>query len=317
VPLRVVYFGTPGFAVAPLEALAGSQQRIAAVYTQPDRPAGRGRHARPSAVKTRALELSLELRQPADLKGPQAAAEFAALAPDVAIVAAYGLLLPQAMLDVPRFGCLNIHASLLPRWRGAAPVQRAILAGDQQTGVAIMRMEAGLDTGPLYAVERTAIGATETATELGARLAAIGARLLLEVLGAVEAGRAQAVPQAREGATYAHKLDKREAPIDWTRDAPAIDRQVRALQPWPVAETTWRGAQLKVHAARAIAGPSAGPPGVVVAAGREAVTVATGDGGLELLRVQLPGRGVVTAGEFIAAESRRGALLGARLGGVP
>ncbi|HUO80920.1 MAG TPA: methionyl-tRNA formyltransferase [Steroidobacteraceae bacterium] len=316
-PLAVVYAGTPEFAVPALEAIVAAGHRVAAVYTQPDRPAGRGRALAASPVKRRALELGLALRQPATLADPAEIAALRALAPDVVAVAAYGLLLPPAALAVPRLGCLNIHASLLPRWRGAAPIQRALLAGDAETGVSIMRMEAGLDTGPVYATERLPIGPRDTAGELGARLAALGARALVETLAALEHGAPAAVPQPAEGVSYARKLDKREAPLDWTQPAAALERQVRAFVPWPVAETRWRGAPLRVHAALAVAGAAGAAPGTVVAADAAGLEVATGDGRLRLTQVQVAGRRVVAAAEFARGEARHGPLLGERLGGAP
>jgi methionyl-tRNA formyltransferase len=316
VPLAVVYAGTPEFAVPALEALVAAGHRLLAVYTQPDRPAGRGRALSPPPVKRRALELGLAVRQPATLADPAAAA-LAALAPDVVVVAAYGLLLPPAVLAVPRLGCINIHASLLPRWRGAAPVQRALLAGDAVTGVSIMRMEAGLDTGPVYATERLAIGPRDTAADLTTRLAVVGARALVATLAALEHGAPVATAQAAEGVCYARKLDKAEAAIDWSRDAAALDRQVRAFLPWPVAETRFRGAQLRIHAAEPAAGAADAAPGTVLAAGAAGIEVATGAGRLRLLRLQRAGRGVVSAGEFAASEARHGPLAGERLGGAP
>jgi methionyl-tRNA formyltransferase len=314
VPLTVVYAGTPEFAVPALEAIVAAGHRVGAVYTQPDRPAGRGRALAAPPVKRRALELGLPVSQPATLRDPAAVAALAALAPDVIAVAAYGLLLPAEVLAIPRLGCVNIHASLLPRWRGAAPVQRALLAGDTVTGVSIMRMAAGLDTGPVYLVERVPIGPRDTAQRLTAELAEVGARALVAALDALEHDRAEAVPQPTEGATYAPKLTKHEALIDWTQSADAIDRQVRAFMPWPVAETRLRGAPLRVHAAEPVAAEAGAPPGTVVSAGPAGIEVATGAGRLRLLRVQLAGRNVVAAGEIARSEARRGPLLGERLG---
>jgi methionyl-tRNA formyltransferase len=314
VPLAVVYAGTPEFAVPALEAIVAAGHRILAVYTQPDRPAGRGRELTAPPVKRRALELGLAVRQPATLRDAAVIAALAALAPDVVVVAAYGLLLPPEALSVPRLGCLNIHASLLPRWRGAAPIQRALLAGDEVTGISIMRMEAGLDTGPVYAVERVPIGPRDTALVLTERLAAIGAHALVATLAALEQNPQVPVPQPAVGATYARKLDKKEAALDWTQGALALDRQVRAFVPWPIAETRCRGAQLRVHEAEPAAGAAGAAPGTIVVAGTAGVEVATGEGRLRLLRVQQAGRNVVAAAEFAASEARRGPLLGERLG---
>jgi methionyl-tRNA formyltransferase len=314
VPLAVVYAGTPEFAVPALEAIVAAGHLVRAVYTQPDRPAGRGRELSPPPVKRRALALGLLVEQPATLRDPAVLARLAALAPDVIVVAAYGLLLPPEALALPRFGCVNIHASLLPRWRGAAPIQRALLEGDAATGVSIMRMEAGLDTGPVYAVERVPIGPRDTAPLLTARLAEIGARTLVATLERLERDRLVPVPQPADGVTYARKLGKREAAIDWTRTDAALDRQVRALLPWPVAETRWRGAQLRVHAAEPAGGAAGGAPGTVVAAGADGLDVATGAGRLRLVRVQLAGRNVVAAAEFARGEARHGPVVGERLG---
>ncbi|MBS0376715.1 MAG: methionyl-tRNA formyltransferase [Proteobacteria bacterium] len=317
VPLSVVYAGTPEFAVPALEALVAAGHRVAAVYTQPDRPAGRGRALAASPVKRRALELGLEVRQPATLKDPEVVAALAALAPEAIAVAAYGLLLPPAVLAIPRLGCLNIHASLLPRWRGAAPVQRALLAGDAETGVAIMRMEEGLDTGAVYATERTAIEAADTTASLTARLATLGAAALVATLARLEAGPLVPAPQPADGVRYAPKLEKREARLDWDAPATALARAVRAFVPWPVAETSFRGAQLRIHEAQAIEAPAGAPAGTIVAAGAAGIEVATGAGRLRLLAVQAPGRGVVAAAAFAAAEARRGPLVGERLGLAP
>jgi methionyl-tRNA formyltransferase len=310
VAFTVVYAGTPEFAVPSLEALAATFT-VRAVLSQPDRPAGRGRALSPSPVKRRAQALGLQVLQPASLRDPAALEALVALAPDVLVVVAYGLLLPPAVLAVPRLGCINVHASLLPRWRGAAPIQRAILAGDEETGVAIMRMDPGLDTGPVYAVRRVPIGARDTTPTLAQRLAVEGADLLVATLAAVEGGRALAAPQASDGASYADKLEKSEAPLNWHFDAAELDRRIRAFVPWPMAETRWRGNPLKVHAAEPlepVAAPGA-PPGTIVAAGAAGIDVATGAGVLRLTRVQRPGRKVVEAAEFARGAT---ALAGAR-----
>ncbi len=313
-PLRIVYAGTPEFAVPALEAIVAAGHRVAAVYTQPDRPAGRGRALTPSPVKRAALEAGIPVLQPATLKDLEAVATLTAFAPDVMVVAAYGLLLPPSILAVPQLGCVNIHGSLLPRWRGAAPVQRAVLAGDPATGTAIMRMAAGLDTGPVYASATLPIGPHDTAATLSRALAAQGARLLLEVLAQLEAGTARAVPQPAEGVTYAHKLDKREARLDWAEDAALLDRRVRAFQPWPVAETVWRGAQVRIHETEPLSLPTDAAPGSIVAVGTAGVDVATGAGLLRLVRLQLAGRNVVTAAEFARNEARHGPLTGQTFG---
>ena len=299
--------------MSALEAIVAARYPVAAVYTQPDRPAGRGRTLTASPVKRCALALGLPVLQPVTLKDRDAAATLAAFLPEVMVVAAYGLLLPPAVLAVPRLGCLNIHASLLPRWRGAAPVQRAILAGDATTGTSIMRMEAGLDTGPVYATETLPIGPRDTAAMLTAALARQGAGALLALLERLAAGltaRAQAV----EGVTYARKLEKAEARIDWGRPAQELDRQVRAFQPWPVAETRWQGAQLRIHEAEPRRAGANAAPGTILTATADGIEVATGEGVLVLTRLQLAGRNVVSARDFIQSETRRGPLAGCILG---
>jgi methionyl-tRNA formyltransferase len=255
------------------------------------------------------------VHQPLRLSDPEAVTDLAAYAPDIMVVAAYGLLLPPAMLNVPRLGCLNIHASLLPRWRGAAPVQRALLAGDTETGVALMQMEAGLDVGPVYYSARCAIAADDTTAQLTDRLARLGADALVAALPKIASGELVAQPQATAGVLYAHKVTKAEARIDWSRSASELLRAVRAYQPWPVAETLWRGAQLRVHAAEAVDIVAGGSPGTILAAGASGLDVATGKGILRLLRIQMAGRGIVSGREFIQSESRHGAVIGETLGG--
>ena len=307
---RIVFAGTPEFSVPALDALHAAGHAIAAVYTQPDRPAGRGRTLTASPVKRRALELGLPVEQPGSFKEAGAVAQLAGHAADLMVVVAYGLILPQAVLDVPRLGCLNIHASLLPRWRGAAPIQRAILAGDTRTGVTIMKMDAGLDTGPMLLERPVGIGADETAGQLHDRLSTVGAEAVVTAIDEWLAGRIVPAPQPAEGATYAAKIRKEEATIDWTQPAAAIVRQVRAFNPWPVAETRWQGQQLRIWEARALeAAPDAAPGEVIGAAGGR-LTVATGGGSLLVERLQLAGRGVLSAAEFLNANK----LLGARLG---
>jgi methionyl-tRNA formyltransferase len=309
--LAVVFAGTPAFALPSLEAIAASRHRVVSVFTQPDRPSGRGRALAAGPVKARALELGLAVHQPATLKDAAAEAVIAALAPDVMVVVAYGLLLPPAVLGLPRLGCLNVHASLLPRWRGAAPVARAIEAGDAETGVCIMRMEAGLDTGPVMLSRTTEIGARETAGELEARLAAEGGRAIVEALDLLAAGRAAFEPQDDARATWAAKLTKAEARLDWREPAAHLARRVRALHPWPVAETTLDGAQLRIHEAETGTGAGRGEvPGTVLRADAGGIAVLTGEGELRLLRVQLPGRRVVAAAELAHARPLAGKVLG-------
>jgi methionyl-tRNA formyltransferase len=251
--LRIVFSGTPIFASNALLALFSRRFDVVAVYTQPDRPAGRGMKLTPSPVKTLALEHHIPVLQPASLKSADAQAELAALKPDLMIVAAYGLILPQAVLDIPRLGCLNIHASLLPRWRGAAPIHRAILAGDTESGVCIMRMEAGLDTGPVLLEKRTPIAADETTGSLHDRLAALGAEAIVEIVERLAAGEKIAEStQPADGVTYASKIIPEEAKIDWRAEAKLIDRQVRAFNPSPGAWTTWQGEKLKIWRARVL-----------------------------------------------------------------
>jgi methionyl-tRNA formyltransferase len=300
-PLRVVFAGTPEFSVPALDALHAAGHRIVAVYTQPDRPAGRGRAVAPSPVRRRAAELGLVVEQPVSLKALEARQRLAGHAPDVMVVVAYGLILPQAVLDVPRLGCINIHASLLPRWRGAAPIQRAILAGDERTGISIMLMDAGLDTGPELLRRELPIGPRETAGELHDRLAQAGAAAVVEALDGYAAGRLAPCPQSTQGVTYAAKLRKDEARIDWTQSATAIDHQVRAFVPWPVAETLWHGEQVRIWSAQPAAEHTAAAPGTVLADTPGRIVVACGTGALELLSLQFPGRKPLPAREVLNA----------------
>jgi methionyl-tRNA formyltransferase len=306
--LRVAFAGTPEFAVPSLQALSRSGHSIVGVLTQPDRPAGRGRQLNASAVKRAALELGLAVEQPAALDEPARAA-LAAWQPQVLVVVAYGLLLPRPVLDLPPAGCINVHASLLPRWRGAAPVERALLAGDRETGVSIMRMEAGLDTGPLYATQSISIRDDDTAGQLRERLATLGARALVEVLGQVAAGTARAQPQDPARATYARRLEKSEARIDWRLTAEEIERQVRAFNPWPVAETQWRGKQLRVWAAHVVEREVPAQPGAVITSPATPLAVACGSNALGLDVVQLAGGKAMPVPAFLRAHDLAGAVL--------
>ncbi|MAU43981.1 MAG: methionyl-tRNA formyltransferase [Yangia sp.] len=303
--MRVIFMGTPDFSVPVLEALVAAGHEIAAVYCQPPRPAGRGKKDRPTPVHARAEALGLEVRHPERLRSAEEQERFAALGADVAVVVAYGLILPQPVLDAPKHGCLNIHASLLPRWRGAAPIHRAILSGDAETGVCIMQMEAGLDTGPGLLREATEIGAQETTGELHDRLSAMGARLITEALDRLD-GLAPEV-QPEDGVTYAQKIDKAEAAVDWSRPATEISRQIRGLAPFPGAWTTLGGERIKLLGARVVAGQ--GAPGTALDDG---FTIACGEGAVQVTRAQRAGKGAQEAETFLRGMAiPRGTVLGA------
>ncbi len=303
--MKLGFAGTSDFAVPALERLA-AQHRISAVFTQPDRPAGRGRAMHPSPVKRRALELGLTVLQPASFRTPDALALLRTAQVDVLVVVAYGLILPVDVLELPKWGCINIHASLLPRWRGAAPIQRALLSGDSVTGVTIMRMEAGLDTGPMLASRAVRIEARDNAKTLHDELAAMGAALIAESLQDLAAGAVREVAQPLEGVTYAAKIHKTEAPIHWDRHAEDISRQVRAFNPWPMAETRFKGVQLRIWDAEPIESPSLGgaalPSGSVLTASREGIDVVCGSGVLRVLKLQLAGRKPLPAEEFLRGQ---------------
>ena len=285
--MRIVFAGTPEFAAQHLAALLAAGLPVVAVYTQPDRPAGRGHKLMPSAVKQLALQHGIAVYQPQSLRDPQAQAELAALKADLLVVVAYGLILPQAVLDIPRLGCINSHASLLPRWRGAAPIQRAIEAGDQQSGVTVMRMEAGLDTGPMLLKVSTPISATDTGGSLHDRLAELGSAAVVEAVSQLAAGQLPGEAQDDSLATYAHKLNKDEARLDWSRPAVELERLIRAFNPWPLCHSSLNGEPLKVHAAQL--GDGHGQPGSILAADKNGLSVACGPGALRLTRLQLPG----------------------------
>ncbi len=297
--MRVALAGTPEFALPALEALLKCHD-VVGVLTQPDRPSGRGRILRASPVKTLAEARHLPLLQPASLREEAPQAALAAWKPEVLVVVAYGLILPPAVLAFPRLGCLNIHASLLPRWRGAAPVQRAILAGDTATGVTIMQMDAGLDTGPILLQRKVAIGPDDTGGSLAATLARLGAGALLEALEGLAAGTLAAQPQPQEGATYAARIDKAEARIDWSRDAASIERQVRAFDPWPIAETLLEGERLRIHSAANVplTSDKSAQSGTIVSVRDGIMLVQCGQGLLGVREVQKPGGRVLAVSEF-------------------
>ena len=290
--MRIVFMGTPEFSVPVLDALVEAGHEIAAVYCQPPRPAGRGKKERPTPVHARAEAFGLEVRYPVSLKGEEAQAEFAALGADVAVVVAYGLILPQAVLDAPKKGCLNIHASLLPRWRGAAPIHRAIMAGDAETGVCIMQMEAGLDTGPVLLRKATEIGAEETTAQLHDRLSEMGAAAIVEALARLDELAPEVQPE--EGVTYAAKIDKAEAQVDWSAPALEVDRKIRGLSPFPGAWCEIEGQRVKLLASRLAEG--SGVAGEVL---DDALTVACGEGAVQLLRLQRAGKGAQDADVFL------------------
>lgn len=307
--MRIVFAGTPEFAVPPLKALLASDHEICAVYTQPDRPSGRGRKLMASPVKQVALQAGLPVFQPETLKTAEAQETLRALQAELMIVVAYGLLLPKAVIDIPPRGVINIHASLLPRWRGAAPIQRAVLAGDAETGVTLMFIEPRLDAGPMLLKKSCPVARGETAGEVQDRLAVLGAEALMETLPELESGRIQAEIQDESLVTHAAKIDKAEASIDWSRPALELERQVLAFNPWPVAETSYQGQNLRIWRAEALDQDSALEPGCVLN-GKDTLDVATGRGVLRLLELQLPGGKRITARDFRNAHAEPGIRLG-------
>lgn len=307
--MRIVFAGTPEFAVSSLRA-AARHHEVVAVYTQPDRPAGRGRGLAPSPVKLEAVARGIPVYQPESLKDAAAQQQLRDLQPDLMVVVAYGLILPKAVLAIPTHGCWNVHASLLPRWRGAAPIQRAIQAGDAKTGVCLMQMEAGLDTGPVLLHQELPIAATDTGGQLHDKLAELGAQVLSDGLGLLRAGiKPIARPQPEQGVTYAHKLDKVEAKLDWAQDAGALARTVRAFNPWPIAEATLAGERVRIHGAVALEADHGQAPGTVLAASRDGIDIACGQGALRLRVLQREGGKAITAADYLNA--RRDLRVGA------
>ena len=317
--LKVVFAGTPDFAQVTLAALLESDHKVIGVYTQPDRPAGRGRKVAASPVKQLALEHDIPVYQPASLKGDEEQQQLKALKPDVMVVVAYGLLLPKAVLDIPRYGCLNVHASLLPRWRGAAPIHRAILAGDEETGVTIMQMDEGLDTGDMLMRIPTPILKEDTCEALHDRLADLGAEALILTLTELQLERCQPEAQDDALANYASKIDKGEALMDWGQSAFELWNKVRAFNPWPVAQTTWYGRNtvgetLRIWSAsiveEATEGLSHSQPGTVIYESKAGIDVVTGDGLLRVTELQLPGKRAMSSQDFLNAHSMLGQVLG-------
>ncbi|HHA2976632.1 methionyl-tRNA formyltransferase [Stenotrophomonas geniculata] len=307
--MRIVFAGTPEFAVSSLRA-AARHHEVVAVYTQPDRPAGRGRGLAPSPVKLEAVARGIPVYQPESLKDEAAQQQLRDLQPDLMVVVAYGLILPKAVLAIPTHGCWNVHASLLPRWRGAAPIQRAIQAGDAKTGVCLMQMEAGLDTGPVLLHQELPIAATDTGGQLHDKLAELGAQVLSDGLGLLRAGiKPVARPQPEQGVTYAHKLDKAEARLDWALDAGALARTVRAFNPWPIAEASLAGERVRIHGAVALDLAHGQAPGTVLAASRDGIDIACGQGALRLRVLQREGGKAITAADYLNA--RRDLRVGA------
>ncbi|MEZ5317064.1 MAG: methionyl-tRNA formyltransferase [Vicinamibacterales bacterium] len=296
--MRILFFGTPAFAVPTLAALAASAHDVVGVVTQPDRPRGRGHRVVPGAVKAWAVGHGLHVLQPDRLKAPETLAALAALEPDLGVVAAYGRLLPQVLLDLPRLGLINVHASLLPRWRGAAPVHRAILAGDATTGVTIMRVVLALDAGPMLARAETPIDPAETSGELEARLAEIGARQAVAVVDRLASGPVAGTPQDEAGVTYAHRLERADGRLDFARSAREVHDAIRGLQPWPQAAATFRGRRVLLRRSAPDPRDTDATPGTVIAAAPTGIVVATGRGAVRLIELQMEGRAPVDAGAF-------------------
>ncbi len=300
--MRIVFAGTPEFAVPPLQALLQSQHNICGVYTQPDRPAGRGRKLTPGPVKSVALEAGLPVFQPESFKCAESQAVLRDLRPDLIIVVAYGLILPESVIGIPPLGCVNIHASLLPRWRGAAPIQRAILAGDKETGVTIMFIEPRLDAGPMLHKRCCSIQRGASSGQLHDQLALMGAEALMETLPAIEAGTVRPEIQNEEAVTYAAKLSKEEAVLDWNQPAAVLERQVAAFNPWPVAETRFQNLPLRIWRAEALETQEQFAPGTVIK-GKDTLEIATGQGLLRLLELQLPGGKRIATRDFLNAQT--------------
>ena len=304
-PLKIIFAGTPDFAASALTALIQSEHEVVAVYTQPDRPAGRGRKLRASPVKEVALEHDIPVLQPENLKEAEAQDQLRSFNADVMVVAAYGLILPQVVLDIPRLGCLNIHASLLPRWRGAAPIQRAIAAGDKESGITIMQMNAGLDTGDILQLTATPITDKDSGGDLHDRLAEIGATAILETLEKLDSDQLTPVKQDDSLATYAHKLDKKEAVIDWQNSATEIERTIRAFNPWPVAFTYLNDKPLRIWQAQVLEEHSEAKPGTVITCDKKGIDISCGEGTLRLLKLQPSGSKAMDVAAFMNGHAKQ------------
>jgi len=308
--LKVIYAGTPDFAVPALQALIDSEHEVVAVYTQPDRPAGRGRKLTPSPVKKVALDNEIPVLQPLNFKADEDKQTLIDLDADLMVVAAYGLILPKAILDAPRLGCINIHASILPRWRGAAPIQRSILAGDKETGITIMQMDIGLDTGDMLSKSVCEITDDMTASQLHDQLMAMGGKALMAVMPSIEAQELKPVKQDESLVTYAEKLQKAEAKIDWQQSAETIARTVRAFNAWPVTQTTYNDQVMRIWQAKALPDKTTAEPGLIIAVQKKSFQVATGDGVLEVTEIQMPGKKPMPVAAFLNAHDPSGVLLG-------
>jgi methionyl-tRNA formyltransferase len=298
---KIIFAGTPDFAVAHLDTLLGSEHEVIAVYSQPDRPAGRGRKLTASPVKALAQQHHIPVYQPTNFKSDEAVAELQALNADLMVVVAYGLILPSVVLNAPRLGCINVHASLLPRWRGAAPIHRALLAGDQTTGVTIMQMDAGLDTGDMLVKSECPILATDTSEDLHDRLTSIGGLALLDALNQLASGTAAPEKQDDALANYAHKLEKAEGKIDWRQSADAIDRQIRGLTPWPGAYTRWQDDNVRIHRASIAKLETEKAPGSIIQLDNKSLSVATGQGVIQLEQLQMPGKKAMAVADVLNA----------------